>query len=69
MDENGAQECHMDIYAQFDSLKALEIFFQNLTTGFSRLYRVLLAESARFPNWAFLAGMSLCGREKPLVRF
>ena len=24
MDENGAQECHMDFYAQFDSLKALE---------------------------------------------
>ena len=24
MDENGAQESHMDFYAQFDSLKALE---------------------------------------------
>ena len=43
--------------------------FSNLTTGFPRPYRVLPAESARLQNWACLAGMSLYGQAKPVVRF
>ena len=43
--------------------------FWNLTTGSSQQYRVLPAKSARLPNWAHLAGITLYGQEKPVVRF
>ena len=35
MDENGAQECGMDFYAQFNSLKALEKKFLKSNHWFS----------------------------------
>ena len=35
MDENGAQECGMDFYTQFNSLKALEKKFLKSNHGFS----------------------------------
>ena len=35
MDKNGAQESHMDFYAQFDSLKALEKKFLKSNNKFS----------------------------------
>ena len=35
MDENGAQECGMDFYAQFNSLKALEKKFLKSNHRFS----------------------------------
>ena len=35
MDENGAQECDMDFYAQFNSLKALEKKFLKSNHWFS----------------------------------
>ena len=35
MDENGAQECHMDFYAQFNSLTALEKKFLKSNHRFS----------------------------------
>ena len=69
MDENGAQESSMDFYAQFNSLKALEKKFWNLTTGFPWLYRVLQADPARFGNQAYSAGRTLYGQGKPVGIF
>ena len=57
MDENGAQECNMDFYAQFDTLKVQKKKFLKSNHPFSSAVQSPVSHG----NQAGLAGRTLCG--------